>query len=83
MDINIEMKLDRTVLRYEDASFLDVASNIGGFLFIVLSLIGILLGIWNYNNFDNHLASHLYKVKRNDPSTGKDAENNAQEAQTP
>ena len=68
MDINIEMNLDRTVLEYQDTNILDVVSNIGGFLFIFLGLIGILLSIWNYNNFDNYLASHLYKVKRDNES---------------
>ena len=73
MDINIEMKLDRTVLEYQDSNLLDVVSNIGGFLFIFISMVGILLSIWNYNNFDNYIASHLYKVRR-DTATGKDTD---------
>ena len=35
------------------------------------------MSIWNYNNFDNYMASHLYKVKR-DTATGGDT-NHAKE----
>ena len=39
-------------------------SDVGGIQSILLSGVGVALGIWNYNNFDNYMASHLYKVRR-------------------
>ena len=62
MDISIEMNLDQITIARSVYTTLDVLSDIGGIQGILMSGMGMLLGIWNYQNFDNYMASRLYKV---------------------
>ena len=41
---------------------LDVLSDTGGMQSIIGSAISIWIGIWNYNHFENFMASKLYKI---------------------
>lgn len=65
MDISIEMNLNQTTLARTGYTVLDVLSDVGGIQSIIMSAIGLVLGILNYNNFDNYMASRLYKADRN------------------
>ena len=62
MEISIEMNLDQITIARSVYTTLDVLSDIGGIQEILMSGMGMLLGIWNYQNFDNYMASRLYKV---------------------
>ena len=62
MDLTIEMNMNQTTMARSVYNTLDVLSDVGGIQGIVMSGIGLFLGIWNYNNFDNYMASHLYKI---------------------
>ena len=43
-------------------TILDLMSDIGGMQWILLSFFAILMGVFNFNHFDNYLASRLYKI---------------------
>ena len=62
MEISIEMNLDQTTLARTGYTTLDVLSDVGGIQSIFMSAIGIVLGLWNHNHFDNYMASRLYKA---------------------
>ena len=62
MEITVEMNLDKKTMARSVYNTLDVLSDVGGIQGIVMSIIGLFLGIWNYNNFDNFMASQLYKI---------------------
>lgn len=57
MDISIEMNLDFTTIQRTGYTFLDLLSDIGGIQGLLMSFIGILLSVFNYNNFDNFMAT--------------------------
>ena len=63
MDISFEMNLDRKTLARSGYTFLDVLSDVGGIQGMFLSFFSIIVGILNYNHFENYLASRLFKVK--------------------
>lgn len=71
MDISIEMNLDYTTLARTGYTTLDVLSDVGGIQSLLVSFFSILLGILNYNNFYNNMASRLYKVQRAPSSTNQ------------
>ena len=56
MAIAVEMNLDQVTLARTGYTPLDVLSDVGGIQSIVMSAMGLLLGFWNYNNFDNYMA---------------------------
>lgn len=62
MDISIEMNLDLQTLARTGYTVLDVLSDVGGIQSLLMSALGLLLGVLNYNNFDNYMASRLYMV---------------------
>ena len=63
MDISLEMNLDLVQIARQGYTFLDVLSDVGGLQGLLLSFCMGLLVLWNYNNFDNYLASRLYKIE--------------------
>ena len=63
MEISIEMNLDQKTIARTGYTILDVLSDVGGIQSILISGFGILIGVWNYSNFENYLASRLYKIK--------------------
>ena len=62
MDITIEMNMDKQTMTRSVYNAFDVLSDVGGIQGIIMSGIGLFIGIWNYNNFDNYMASQLYKI---------------------
>ena len=63
MDITVEMNLSKVTVERSGYTFLDVLSDVGGIQGLLLSFCGLIVGIANYNNFDNYLASRLYKIR--------------------
>ena len=57
------MNLDVVTITRTGYTVLDLLSDVGGIESILISGLNFLLAIWNYNNFDSHLASKLYKPK--------------------
>ena len=74
MEVMIEMNLDQITLARTVYTTLDVLSDVGGIQSILMSAMGLFLGIWNYRNFDNYMAQRLYKVKRTDDQVATDLE---------
>ena len=64
MELTVEMNLDRTTIARTGYTSLDVLSDIGGIQSILVSAMGIFLGIWNYRHFDNYMTSRLFRVQR-------------------
>lgn len=61
MDIFIEMNLDQKVIARDGYTILDFFSDIGGMQSMLISSVVWLIAIWNYNMFDNHMVSKLYR----------------------
>ena len=60
MTITIEMSLELLVVARTGYTFLDVMSDVGGILSILMTSLAIWIGVWNYKHFDNYLASKLF-----------------------
>ena len=58
------MNYDQVTIDRTGYTIFDVLSDIGGIQSVLMSGLGIFLGIWNYNNLDNYMASRLYKAQR-------------------
>lgn len=41
----------------------DLLSDIGGLSSILISLLAIVANVWNYDNLDNMMVAHLFKVQ--------------------
>ena len=67
MDITIEYNLDQTVVWREGYKVMDFLSDVGGVQSILMSLIGLFIGIVNYNMLDNFLIKRLYRIKTERP----------------
>lgn len=63
MEISIEMNLDVTMVSRSYYSLLDVLSDIGGILQVLLTSITFSLIILNYQHIDNFLVTSLFKIK--------------------
>ena len=63
VDITVEMDLTLTGLSRDGYTFLDWISDIGGIQGIFISVIALLLSLWNYNHLDNFLATKLYQIR--------------------
>ena len=57
--VRIEMDLNLLVIQRTGYNILDFLSDVGGFESVLITTLNILLGLWNYNNFDNYLVSQL------------------------
>ena len=71
MDIMIEMNLDMGLLARNGYTFIDVLSDIGGIQSILISVISILIGLFNYNHFDTYMAARLFKIRPKDGLMGE------------
>ena len=49
-------------------------SDVGGLQGLLLSFCMALLVLWNHNNFDNYLASRLYKIQDHSESETANSE---------
>ena len=68
------MNRDQKVIARSGYTFLDYLSDIGGMQGMIISGVGYIIAIWNFNMFDNHMVTRLYKMKR------PDSENNDQKS---
>ena len=57
------MDLDTVEYKRQGYNFLDLVSDIGGIQSFLLSASALLVGVWNYNMFDNYMVSRLYKLE--------------------
>ena len=64
MELQVEMNLDMTKMARSGYTIIDVLSDVGGIQSILISGISILIGIFNYNHFDDFVASKLFKSKQ-------------------
>ena len=64
MDITVEIDKDLEVILRRNYHIIDLLSDIGGVQAIVFSLIAFILSIFNYQHFDTHMASQLFKVQK-------------------
>jgi len=63
MELTIERNLDLTQLERSGYTLIDVFSDIGGIQSILISGITILINFFNFQNFDNYMATRLFKIK--------------------
>ena len=58
--------MDLSMREYERKhyTFFDYLSDIGGLTGMLIPVFSIILKIWNYNSFDNYVASRLFKIKK-------------------
>ena len=64
MDVIIEMNHDVIDIKRQNYDILQLLSDIGGLLGLLVSGFGFLLSIWNYNMLDNNMVRYLYKLER-------------------
>ena len=64
MDFTIEMNLDQKVIARTGYTYLDFFSDIGGLQAMMISMIMYFMALWNYNYFDNHMVTRLYKLEK-------------------
>ena len=64
MAITIEFSMKQLVIARTGYTFLDMLSDVGGIQSLLMSGFAVWLNIWNHKNFDNYLASKLFKVKK-------------------
>ena len=64
MDITFELNLDRKFIMRKCYSFLDLLSEVGGMIGILMVFFSSVVSCFNYNNFDNYMVSRLFKVKK-------------------
>ena len=61
-DMTIEMNMNLKMIQRNSYSILDLLSDIGGMLGMLISGINFLLIFWNYNYFENYLVTRLFKL---------------------
>ena len=64
MDITIEMNKDLKRVLRQSYSLIDLLSDIGGVQSIFFSSFAIVLSVLNYQHFDTHIASQLFKIQK-------------------
>ena len=64
MDITFELELDRKFIMRKSYNFLDLLSEVGGMMSILMVIFSSVVSCFNYNNFDNYMVSRLFKIKK-------------------
>ena len=64
MNLTFEMKLDKRHFIRNMYGILDLLSDVGGILFILVSFFAFLASVFNFNNFDNYMAFRLFKIEK-------------------
>ena len=64
--ISITIEMDLNLTNYERTLYtlFDLLSDIGGLSGILFTLLAFFVRSWNFNSFDNMMASHLYQIKK-------------------
>ena len=57
----LQISMDQTLIQRNGYTMLDVLSDVGGLLGILISGISFILSISNHNNLNNYLVSKLFK----------------------
>ena len=63
------MNRDLITVERHRYTFMDVLSDIGGLQALLVSVLKLLLTVWNYKNFEISLASRLYRINSEDIAT--------------
>ena len=62
MDISVEMNLNLQIYEREGYKFMDVLSDVGGFLGLLASFCQAIVSFANYEHFSTYVASRLFKI---------------------
>ena len=64
--ISITIEVDLSLINYERTLYtaFDLLSDVGGLSGILVTLFTVFIRAWSFNQFDNMMVSHLYKVKK-------------------
>ena len=54
------MNMDLKILHRNGYTVLDMLSDVGGVESIFVTAFAFFISIWNHDNFDNYLVSHLF-----------------------
>ena len=71
MDITFELDLDQKFIMRKCYSILDLLSDMGGMIGILMGFFSSVVGCLNFNNFDNYMISRLFKVKKIEAKTNE------------
>ena len=71
MDITFELDLNRKFIMRKCYGFLDLLSEVGGIIGILMVFFSSVVSSFNYNNFDNYMVSRLFKIKKPDSMTNQ------------
>ena len=63
--MTFERNLNLSKISRDGYTFLDWFSDIGGIQGMLLSVIGVVVSIWNHNHVDNFIVQQLYQIKKN------------------
>jgi len=66
----VERSLSITELQRTIYTGFDFLSDVGGLSGILMSFLAITVGIWNYNSFENLMASNLFKYREREDDKG-------------
>ena len=69
MNITFELDLNRKFILRKCYSFLDLLSDMGGIVGILMGFFSSVVSCFNFNNFDNYMVSRLFKFKKIDAKT--------------
>ena len=64
VSVTIEVNLDVNHYERKVSTYFDMLSDIGGLTGILGTVFAIVSSIWNFNSFDNHMVSRLFKIKK-------------------
>ena len=85
--ISVTVEMDLSLVTYERTIFtlFDMLSDIGGLSGILMTTFGVFTAMWNYNAFDNMMASSLFKVTKTqtEMQSGKSTSTNSQRSDSP
>ena len=62
IDITFERDLNQLVIARQGYTVLDLFSDVGGLMGILMTTVSIFLYAWNYNTLNNYMVSKLYQV---------------------
>ena len=69
ISVTIERNLNLTEFERTIYTGFDFLSDVGGLSGILMSFLAIIVGIWNFNSFENVMASHLFKFRHRGEET--------------